>query len=101
MIAEAVDAAVSVGWALLVWVVLMAVFATAALYAVVVTVWVVGRSVWRVLRGAWTAMRPRTDSLAPLAAEQPTEDPEPPRTAERISAPPLRPAPSWARKDAA
>jgi hypothetical protein len=101
VIAEAVDAAVSVGWALLVWLLLLAVFATAALYTLVVTVWAVGRVIWRVLGGAWAAMGPRTDSLAPLAAEQPTEYPEPPRAAERTSAPPLRPAPSWARKDAA
>lgn len=37
MIAEAVDAAVTLGWALLVWVLLLAATATAALYAVVVT----------------------------------------------------------------
>ena len=38
MIAEAVDAAVTLGWALLVWVLLLAFTATAALYAVVVAV---------------------------------------------------------------
>lgn len=95
MIAEAIDAAESVIRALLLWIVAAAVFATAALYTVVVAGW----AMWRALRGAWTAMRPRTDSLAPLAAEQPAEDPQSPHAAERISAAPLRPVPAWARTD--
>ena len=37
MIHEAVDAAISLGWALAIWVLLLAAVATAALYAVVVT----------------------------------------------------------------
>lgn len=95
MISEAIAAAESVVRALLLWIVIGAVFATVALYAVVVAGW----AMWRVLRGAWTAMRPRTDSLAPLAAEQPTEDPESPCAAERIPTPPLRPVPARARTD--
>lgn len=39
MIAEAIDAAIAVGWALLAWIVLTAVVATAALYAVVAVAW--------------------------------------------------------------
>lgn len=95
MISEAIAAAESVVRALLLWIVAAAALATTALYAVVAAGW----AVWRVLRGAWTAMRPRTDSLAPLAAEQPTEDPESPCVAERIPTPPLRPVPAWARTD--
>lgn len=97
MIAEAVDAALAVGWALLAWVVVLAAVGTVGLYAVVVAGWVV----WRVVRGAWAAMGPRTDSLPPLAAEQPTEDREPPDVTGGRSGPPLRPTPTWARKDAA
>lgn len=94
MIAEAIDAATAVGLALLVWIVLAAVVATAVGFAV----W---RVIRRMLRGAWAATAPRTDSLAPLAAEQPAEDPESPCTAERNTTTPHRTPPAWARKDAA
>lgn len=97
MIHEAIDAADSVIRALAVWIVLAAAVLTAALYALLAAGW----AAWRMLRGAWAATAPRTDSLAPLAAEQPTEDPEPPRAPERNTATPHRTAPTWARKDAA
>lgn len=93
MIAEAIDAATAVGVALLVWIVL----AAAVLFAVVAAGWMV----WRMLSGAWAATAPRTDSLAPLAAEQPAEGPESPGAAERNPATPHRTVPAWARKDAA
>lgn len=97
MIADAVDAVLAVGWALLVWVVLLAGAATAVVYAGLLAVW----GIWRVARSAWGAMAPRTDSLAPLAAEQPASDSSPATTPQRRSGPPLRPTPTWARKDAA
>jgi len=93
VIAEAVDAALAVGWALLVWVVLLAGAATAAMYAGLLAVW----GIWRVARSAWGAMGPRTDSLPPLVTEQPTEDPSPLQVSGGRSGPPLRPA--WARTD--
>lgn len=55
MIAEVIGAAFTVGWALLAWIVLTAVVATAALYAVVVAVWAVVRFIWLTLSAAWAA----------------------------------------------
>lgn len=55
MIAEAIDAAVTVGWALLAWIVLTAAFATAALYVVVAAVWAVVRFIWLTLSAGWAA----------------------------------------------
>lgn len=95
MIHEVIAAAEAVIRALLVWFVAAAVFATAAGFAAIVAGW----AVWRMLSGAWAATAPRTDSLAPLAAEQPAEDPESPRTAERNTAAPRRTPPAWARTD--
>jgi len=79
VIAEAVDAAMTVGWALLVWVVLTAVAATAALYTLVVGVWVAGRLAWRMVRLARAHRTPPSDLPIPasIAARR-------------------RPQPSWA-----
>lgn len=98
MIAEAVDAALLVADALAAWVLVGAVVGTSVVYAVVVGGWLVWRGVRRTVSAA---MGPRTDSLPPLAAEQPTEDREPPDVSRGHSGPPLRPTPTWARKDAA
>lgn len=89
MIAEAVDAAIAVGWALLVWVVLMAVAATCALYTLVVAV---ACAVLAVRRGVVAALSLVQHSSAP---ELPREAPE---AADARSEPH---APTWARKDAA
>lgn len=97
MIAEAVEAAWLVASALAAWIVAGVVAVTVGLYGVVVAGW----GIWRVLRSAWGLMGPRTDSLPPLAAEQPTEGREPPDVSDGRSGPPLRPTPTWARKDAA
>ena len=97
MIAEALDAARLVASALAAWLVVGGVAVTVGLYAVVVAGW----GIWRVVRSAWGAVGPRTDSLAPLADEQPAEDREPPDVSDGHSGPPLSPTPSWARKDAA
>lgn len=103
MIADAIDAAISVGWALLAWIVLTAVVATAALYAVAVSVWAVGRFIWLTLSAAWAAAASfRTHSRRcgasrgdgggfPLPALE--------RAADRRSGPRAHTAPSWARTD--
>ena len=87
MIAEAIDAAVSVGWALLVWIVLAAVFATTALFAVVVTAVCAVLAVRRGVRAA-------------LSLVQHSSVPELPREApEAVDARSEPHAPAWARTE--
>lgn len=87
MIHEAIDAAVTLGWALAAWVLLLAAAATAALYAVVVTV---------VL--AWLAVT--RGCAACLAAVQRGRVAESdPGVQEAADARTGRPAPSWAQPD--
>jgi hypothetical protein len=73
VIAEAVDAAVSVGWALLVWVLLLASAATAALYAVAVTAAVAWLAVTRGIAAGLAAVQrsgvPEVESGTQDAAE--------------------------------
>jgi len=87
VIAEAIDTAFTLGWAFLIWLVLVAFFAGAALYAAVVTAACACRAVWRGITAA-------------LAAVQRPDAPELPRT------PPVTPqartephGPSWARTE--
>lgn len=87
MIAEAIDTAFTLGWALAVWIVLLAAVASLAVWTVVVTVACVCRAVWR-------------GAAAALALAQRSVVPELPRT------PPVAPqartephAPTWARTD--
>ena len=96
MIAEAVDAAVAVGWALLVWIVLLAVAATCALYAVVVAVWVA----WRTVRALMARRAPSAcdrralgRAVALASGETVTAPPE------AAPAFPVRATPTWARTD--
>lgn len=90
MIAEAVDAAVSVGWALLVWVVLLAVFATGALYTLVVAavcaVLAVSRGVVAVLSLVQHSSGGELVRVAPEAVDA-------------RPALPVRATPTWARPD--
>ena len=94
MIAEAIDAAVSVGWALLVWIVLCAVFATAALFAVVAAGWAVWRATVRAAKAvcAWLSWR-LTAELPPQAPSEGASAPVAPqgRTG--------HPVPAWARSE--
>lgn len=87
MIHEAIDAAVTLGWALAVWVLLLAATATAAVYAVVVTAAL-----------AWLAVT--RGVAACLAAVQrggvPESLPEPPEATDARTA---AHGPSWARTD--
>lgn len=103
MIAEAIDAAFTVGWALLAWIVLTAVVATAALYAVAVAVWAVVRLIWLTLSAAWAvAASFRTHSRRCGASQGDGGGfplPAPERAAERRSGIQPHPRPSWARTD--
>jgi hypothetical protein len=56
VIAEAIDTAVSIGWAIVAWIILTAAFGTLALYTLLVTAWTVCRLAWRVGRAAWQAV---------------------------------------------
>lgn len=84
MIAEAIDAAIAVGWALLAWIVLTAVVATAALYAVVVAV-------------ACAVLAVRRGVVAVLSLVQHSSGGEVVRDAHDAPETPSRPAPAWAR----
>lgn len=84
VIAEAIDTALTLGWALAVWIVLLAAVAGAALYAVVVTVACACRAVWRGVAAALAALQ------RPSGPESLPEPHEPPHA---------RTAPSWARTD--
>ena len=86
MIAAAIDAAVSVGWALLVWVVLMAVAATCALYTLVVAV-------------ACAVLAVRRGVVAVLSLVQHSSGPEAVRAAPEPADARTRPAPTWARTE--
>lgn len=86
MIADAVDAAVSVGWALLVWVLLLAAFATAALYTLVVTV-------------VCAVLAVRRGVVAVLSLVQHSSGGEVARDVPEAADARSRPAPAWARTD--
>lgn len=87
MIAEAIDAAVTLGWALAVWVLLIAATATAALYALVVAAAV-----------AWLAVT--RGIAATLAAAQRHAAPEsPPGPQKAADARVAHSRPSWAQPD--
>jgi hypothetical protein len=94
VIAEAIDTVITIGWALLAWIILTAVFATLALYTLVVTAWTVCRAVWRAGRAAWRAVRGRH---APDSRPQPvpcgSRDANTPQRATQA-----RSVPSWARE---
>lgn len=84
MIHEAIDTAISLGWALAVWVLLLAATATAALYTVVVTAALAWLAVTRgVAAGLAAVQRSGVPELDPGAQE----------------AADARTAPSWARTD--
>lgn len=95
MIPEAIAAAESVIRALLLWIVIAAVFATAALFAVVAAGWAVWRATVAAVKAvcAWLSWRP----VAELPPHAPTEGADAPGGVQARS----RPAPAWARKDAA
>jgi hypothetical protein len=95
VIAEAINTAISVGWAIVAWIVLTSAAACLALYTVVVAVWTVARTVWRVGRAVWRAVR---------KPQAPVSRPEPASRGSRAAGTPPEPAqrrtaPSWARTD--
>lgn len=88
MIAEAIDTIITLGWALLAWIVLCAMFATAALYTLTVTVWLACTAVWRGVAAAVAAVQ-RSRAHIPAPAPQ---DPSDARTAPPVApGPPSRP----------
>lgn len=87
MIHEAIDAAVTLGWALAVWVLLLAATATAAVYALVVATVLACTAV---SRGCAAGLAAVQRSGVPEAGPGPEEATEA-RTAAR--------GPSWARTD--
>lgn len=100
MIHEAIDAAITVGWALLAWIVLSAVFATAALYAVVAVGWWVWRGVWRAARALIPRRAPSAcdrrvvGRAVALASGGTVTEPSAPTPAL-----PARAVPTWAQPD--
>lgn len=91
MIGEALGTLVALGWALAVWIALLALVAAVVLHAVVAVVWWVCRTVWRVCRGAW---RGRVASQGvPDGSRVAEPAPVPPQRRTRPS------APTWARTD--
>jgi hypothetical protein len=95
VIAEAIDAAEAVIRALLVWFVAAAVFATAALFAVVAAGW----AVWRATVAAAKAVRAWLSWCLP--SEVPPQAPSEGAPAPGVVQARSRPVPAWARKDAA
>ncbi|MFJ8049849.1 hypothetical protein [Streptomyces luteogriseus] len=60
MIAEAIDTVITLGWALVAWVVLVSLAASLALHAVIAIVWWIVRALWRGLgRPTWSRSRLR------------------------------------------
>jgi hypothetical protein len=94
VIAEAVDAATTVGLALLVWIVLCAVFATAVTFALLAAGWAVWRATVAAAKAvrAWLSWRPRAE-LPPCA---PTEGAGAPVAPQGRTG---NPVPAWARTD--
>ncbi|MFI0268598.1 hypothetical protein [Streptomyces luteogriseus] len=72
MIAEAIDTAITLGWAFLAWLALLSIVTGIALYAAVViswcalrTLWLIGRALWRgVGRPTWARNRLRARLFA-------------------------------------
>ena len=91
MIGEAIDTALTLGWALIAWIAVLATVGTIALLAAAVTGAWAWRAAWRAVRGAWRG---------PVAPQGPFEvsritghAPEP---SQSHTGPP---APSWAHTD--
>lgn len=86
MIAEAIDTVWTLGWALLIWIILLAMVAGLIVYAVVVTAWATARGLVRACRMLRARLSASDASSAP---REPHAAPEPPQ----------RPVPSWAATD--
>ncbi|NEY33055.1 hypothetical protein GTU99_12780 [Streptomyces sp. PRKS01-65] len=52
MIAEAIDTAVTLGWAFLIWLTLVSLAAALALHTLLAIAWWTARTTWRAVRGA-------------------------------------------------
>lgn len=117
MIGEAVDTAITLGWALAAWITVLAVVGAVVLLAgTAVGMWAV-RGAWRVLHGRWRAADARKaagEGQGPRSAADARREPQDPSDApwsapQTPNAPDNRPhahkpasghtAPSWARTD--
>ena len=87
MIAEAIDTVWTLGWALLVWIILLGIVGAIVVYAVVIVAWATVRGLVRACR----MLRAR------LRADLPPDAPREPRNTP-VPAQPRR-TPSWARTD--
>jgi len=93
VIGEAVDTLLTLGWALLAWVVVLAAAGTIVLLAAAVTGALAVRGAWRAAVGAWrwlgarTAAGPRKALEGPRSPELGSRVPVVPETAERHSEP--------------
>lgn len=90
MIVEAVDTLRTLGWALLVWIVLLAAVVAFALHTLLVAVVWPPHAAWRAVTGALAASR----ALRALRAAHETPD-----ASRAHAAPQPRPVPTWAHTD--
>lgn len=94
MIAEAIDTAYTIGWAIVAWIILTAAAGTLALYTLAVTAWTVCRLIWRAGHAAWRAIRRRhTPASPPHTVPCDSSDANTPQKATQA-----RSVPSWARE---
>lgn len=89
MIGDAIDTAVTLGWALAAWIAVLALAAGLALHTIIAVVWWAGRTAWTLIRRAYRyaaisgAHSPPGDSRDATAPHSPADAR-------------LRPPPSWA-----
>lgn len=80
MIAEAIDTAITLGWAFLAWLTLVSFTVGLALYTVTVIVWWTLRALWRGLEGpSWRRGRLHARFLARARARRSSGHTEPPQ----------------------
>ena len=94
MIGEAIDTALTLGWALAVWIVLTSAAAALALYTVLVTAWCLVRVTVTAAMGARRLLRGRVSASQTLRA---IPEPRAPHAASDARTGPQ--APSWAHTD--
>lgn len=84
MIGEAIDTALTLGWALAAWIALMSAAAALALYALLTIAWWACRTAWRGVTGARSAVQHLKAVREPQSPQRPAR---------------ARTAPTWAQPD--
>jgi hypothetical protein len=80
LLADAIDTAITLGWAFLIWLALVSLTAGLALYAVTVIAWWTLRALWRGLEGpSWRRGRLHARFLAHARARRSRRRTEPPQ----------------------